>query len=307
MIPSNLITEWQLQLRKEQTELPLRIVENFVHANDNDIGDQGVREEINHVVRLLEETYWTKDERRTVARLRETGYLIWALKEKLNREDILRAVVTNWGDGSDDGTGSSFRSFEYECHTALRFLEEGFSVEPKEGKGKPEMVIEDAFFIECKRPSNLEGVFKGALKGRKQIQDSSRAGFIMLNIDDLNDYSINLDDEEIADEQIRNLLKIAEHGMGDVNDQVLGLTVEQVAPDPIKAAEGSFLDGVRGCNLRQVVEKKKCYEAVSFALTGDDKLSFRSPSVLDRYSGEWSDDKGPIDAYFNEVACKEAS
>lgn len=200
-------------------------------------GDKGIFLEHNKISKIIRGEIPINNDIKSCIRYGETAYLIWALT-KIDRLDILSNSITNWGSGEDDLGNSHFRNFEFECHTALRFLEEGFDVSPIMEDGKPEFSINNKFVIECKRPTKIEGIFYNTLKARKQIDTVKKEGILFFNLDDLEGFKPNL--AERIDFNFRFLGLLSEYGMGVSKTYLTGVIFEYLNSN-VKTNRGSYI------------------------------------------------------------------
>ncbi len=237
-------------------------------------------------------------------RYNETAYLIWALDDKLGCRPLLEANIDKWDNGTDDGSGSNFRNFEFEAHVALRFVEEGLDVQLITGPGKAEMVVEDKFVVECKRPTRLSGVFFGSLKARKQIGATGKPGYVVLNLDDLQDFTLDSSDHEALQTSFERLAVVAEHGFGSLDSDILGAVLEYLPGERAESQHGSYLQAVSNCSGKHFLETLPELQTLSAGLTGDLSLTLDvvRDQVLpvDRYQADYDrHNKPPMVAHFN--------
>ena len=299
---SPLHQQWFRQKRRAKLLHSHNIVDQFITQNQTALtGSEGIIEEHTAVDNALNAGDWSQINNKREMRYSETAYLIWALGTKLGRNDLLTANVTNWDNGSDDGNGSNFRNLEFEAHVALRFAEEGFDVQAVTGDGKAEMVVEDAFAVECKR----RGVFNGSLKARKQITAVGKPGFVIFNLDDLHDLEINPSDYSRTQATLDQLSIFAEHGFGNTDSELLGAALEYVPEDPIIAKEGSVLQLTNNCSGKRFLDHLDIFQQLSVGLTGDlsmtsDILPSRIPGT-DRFQGVFDNaNKQPMKDHYDK-------
>lgn len=226
--------------------------------------------------------------------------------EKRERHDLLEAEVTNWGSGTDDGSGSNFRNFEFESHVALRFIEEGFDVDLLTDEGQAEMIVDETFAIECKRPTRWKGLFTNALKSRKQIGKSGHPGVLIFNLDDLEDYHIDRSSSKSLEESFEELSRAAEHGLGGLDSPIFCVVLEYVDDKKSVSKKGSFVHAFHNCTGKELVERSDWFRTVSVGFTGDTSLTFdlRSPKLpkSERFDKSHdASDTAERDQYFDSV------
>lgn len=260
------------------------LIQNFIDSNTIP-GNDGIfkeHEKVENIIQHKEDL--DEEEQRIVLRYQETACLIRDLMDKFNRQDILLANIHNWGSGNDDGEGSNFRNFEFECHIALRYLEENCSVSILTGTGEPEFCIDNKFVIECKRPTKLKGIFFNTLKAQTQINNYGLPGIVIFNLDDLENFNISEETVEKAEEIINSISRIAEYGLGEIGTHLAGIVFEQVSDNPKHANGGSYLFAK---NNR--VNDEEIFKKVSQALLGNESLHFNDCEVdiNSRFKGEY--------------------
>lgn len=272
MILSDLHIEWE-QIRLSMTQMEfLAFSYNIIDKLFNTLeipNAQGIHEEKKYIEKLLILSNLNNPDvnRIRAERFCETAYMIWALKE-LGRMDIVERVIENWGSGVDDGGTSHYRNFEYECHTALRFLEENYMIKPIHGDSKAEFIINDEFVIECKRTSNLYGVFLNTLKAKKQINISKKPGFILFNIDNLGIFNNISKEDEIIEIIRKKVLEASILGLKSNEDYVQGVIFEYAPISQGGSIKGSIIYAIttnHGVKFKNTISK---------SLTGNTELKF---------------------------------
>lgn len=233
------------------------------------LNDKGIYEEKRYINSLV---ILTNLEEQNINRIRverfcETAFMIWALQE-INRKDIIENVISNWGSGSDEDGTSHYRNFEYECHVALRFLEENYSIKLITDNNEVEFLVDNNFGIECKRPGSLYGVFKNTLKAKKQIENSKKPGFILFNLDNL-DVMKNLNTDDQIYRVIRNkVLEASILGLKNNEEYVEGVIFEYNPINQGSSSKGSIIYAIT------TNHKAKFKTSISKALTGGEELNF---------------------------------
>lgn len=304
---SPLHQRWFRQRRAAKLRHSYDIVDQFISQNQASLsGTKGIVEEHTAVDAALKHGRWSQVDDKRETRYGETAYLIWALGTELGRNDLLTANISNWDSGIDDGSGSSFRNLEFEAHVALRFVEEGFDVRLAPGSGKAEMIVEDTFAVECKRPTQMRGVYYGALKARKQIAATGKPGLLVVNLDDLQGLDINPANYEQTQSMFDRLSVIAEHGFGNLDSEIIGAAFEYVFPEPAIARAGSYVQASGNCTGTQFLNHQAIFQQFSVGLTGDlSAVNDLLPSRVlapDRFQGVYDkSNKQPMIDHYDDV------
>lgn len=288
MAESSLYSNWKSHLANAG-ELPLERLKYCYEIVDNLIksyqipGDKGIFLEHKKIEQVINGSIQINNEEKSCLRYAETAYLIWTLSE-MNRLDILSNNIKNWGSGVDELGNSHFRNFEFECHTALRFLEAGFEVVPINDQSKPEFCINNKFVIECKRPSKKEGLFYNTLKARKQIDNARKEGILIFSLDDLEGFTSPLEEQLIFPE-LKKLSLLSELGLGVSKSYLTGVIFEYL--DIYKATKGSFLYAI-GNDIAHI--DKEVALMASIGICGHEKLVFDKNilNISDRYPLDYS-------------------
>jgi len=292
------IIEWHNLLAQEKIKLPKTIINKFI-SDYNLTGDGGIIAENSKINTFISNNELIENQR-AVERYIETAYMIWFL-EKHSRTDILEKAKSNFTNGNDDGIGSQFRNFEYECHVAIRFLEEDYTVNLNNTDNSPEFEINNLFTIECKRPTKIEGIFKNVLKAKKQINNYEKPGIVIINIDDLNGIDLNT-----IENNFKQLRKISNYAFGKSKSYLYAVIFEYVDNLNGTSGAGSYTDALKNNMLiRSGISLGEIKNISSKAINGDDSLKFNKPRLFSccNYGNEWTKDKTDIDL-FNEKIIK---
>lgn len=262
----------------ERLKFCSEIIENFI-VEYGIPGTEGIHLEHQKVAEIISGKTPLYSSLKAAKRYGETSYLLWALNTELNRKDLLLNNIRNWGSGEDEIGSSHFRNFEFECHTALRFLEEGNKVTPIVDGGNPEFCINDTFAIECKRPFKLEGLFLNTLKAKQQIDKAKIQGFLIFNLDDLENFNPPSSDVVIYS-ALKELSLFSEFGMGTTETNLKGVLFEYLGSQ--SAIQNSHLYAIKN-NLSHISEPVT--NTISKALTGHENLIFDNNTLKlkDRY------------------------
>lgn len=288
--------KWKAYLLGKQLKDIYNIIDQFI--NESKIkGNTGIFLEHSKISRIIKKSSHSQQENDIISRYTETAYLIWALCHVHKRKDILNANIDNWGNGCDNGMGSNFRNFEFECHIALRFIECNCNIKALKNSGQPEFIIDDDFVIECKRPTCLEGIFKNTLKAEKQIATSGKKGFLIFNVDDLDEFKTVRTEYDI-DKKMKKISNISEYGL---KTDILGVIFEYVSKDAKIGKDGSFVYGLQTvCNS----QLENLFIKVSMAINGDDSINFH-PCLIDpntRYKKEYNNkDKTEMNKFYKNL------
>jgi hypothetical protein len=278
------------------------IIGDFINANDDSIGPDGIRVEYAKVEDLLNGGDISAYSEKSEIRYGETAYTIWALGHRLGRWDILTANIGDWGNGDDSGGSTRFRNVEFECQVALRFLEEGYKVEPIEGNHQAEMVVAGFFTIECKRQYDLRGLLRNSIKARDQIKTSGNSGVLVVNIDELSDLDVDPCDDATMEAEFDRVARVAEYGFGQTDSELVGLVIEYVADKRSVSESGSFVHTVHNCSDPTNGLCHSILDKTVHALTGGDDRDIRDPQVdeTERYQGDYAkEDESDYLAFYN--------
>lgn len=271
-----------------------RIIRELIEENNEVLKkDGGILEEHEYIFNLIEKLekhsnyVLTEEERTKIFRYGETAYMIWALRELFDKDDIVKKEIKTWDNGEDFNWGSNFRNFEFECHTALRFLEEEQNVECINEEKNPDFLVNEELGIECKRIYMFLGLFTNALKARKQADELGKPTVVIMNLDylynEIPDISTYINEEEF----LIICSRIAEYGMGTVESNLIGIVLECVSEKNENGKSANVI-GIRNKNACKSIsnqELEELWSIVSIGMCGDGSLNvFDSSLEVERRS-----------------------
>ena len=280
---------WKSRRKEATLRLSHSIIADFIYVNDQAIGPDGIRTEWAAVEALLNGGDLSSYSEKSEIRYGETAYTIWALGHRLGRWDVLGANIGDWGNGDDDGGSTRFRNVEFECQVALRFLEEGYRVQPLAGSHKAEMLVEGFFAIECKRQYDLNGLLRNSIKARDQIKSTGKRGVLIVSVDELDGLAIDPCDEDTVEAELDRVAQVAEYGFGQTDSELIGVIVEYVADRRTATESGSYVHAVHNCSDPSTGLCHSVLDKTIHALTGGSERDIRDPQVpvADRYAGDY--------------------
>jgi hypothetical protein len=294
------IEQWSNLLWNKKMNLVVDIIDAFIKEYQL-TGSNGIVEQHDLINSIIRKKSFMEN-RLIIERYAETAYMIWFFTEYEKRRDVLDEAAKQFSNGSDDGDGSPFRNFEYQCHIAIRFIEEGYIPKLIELEGCPDFEINGMFTIECKRPTKVEGIFKGVLKSKKQIEIYQKPGFVFINIDDLNGF-----DFLSIDKKFKDLLKISNYAFGRTKSLLCGAVIEYVDNVNNTSHAGAYTRSLlnRYYKMNGNVDINEIKMIISMALNGDSSLVFHKSRFFKcmNYDKEWDKNKTDMDS-FNKIILK---
>lgn len=287
-IPAESQKKWKDIIEKsgdetcERLEFCYELINKFIKDNQMSINDSNHRDNwgLLSIHMRMEETIKDlitsrniiKDKKMEIdiVRYMDTAYMIWALTEEFKRQDIIDNVKKNLIRGKDYNLGSKFRNFEFECITAVRFLEEDNNIKAIGGHGNPDFLVNEEFAIECKRISMFIGLLKNTIKARKQGKNYGKPFFIIFNLDYLYNEVAGLSNLISEQEFLKICAIIVNCAMGNDDKYLLGVVFEYVDEQNI-SDEGAVCKGYK--NSKYIGDLKtddinNLWEKLSLAMTG---------------------------------------
>jgi hypothetical protein len=272
----------------ENLKVCYRVTQELIQESEEVLKkDGGIIKEHQFILNLIEKierhsNYCvTEDEKMKVFRYGETAYMIWALKYYFNKEEIIKDKIKSWDNGEDFNGGSSFRNFEFECHTALRFLEGEHDVKCISEEKNPDFLINDNFGVECKRLYRFFGLFTNTLKARKQADELGKPTVVIMNLDYLYNELSDINEYITREWFLLICSRIAEYGLGTIESNLIGIVLEYVS-EKSDNSESATVIGIRNKNACRNIGNEKLEElwsVVSMGVSGDGRLDVFDSSL----------------------------
>ncbi|MGL4990828.1 MAG: hypothetical protein ACRC57_06635 [Sarcina sp.] len=303
MLVSKSMIEWERKIIQEGGNLDenilvcYRVIDEFLDTEKVLPNNSGLLNEHKKVLEIVEKlqrcnTYKLSDrEALLIGRYGETAYLVWALYFKFDRKEIIRENYKEWFTGEDLTGTSHFRNFEFENAVTLRFVEEDIRINminEKEFPGYPDLLVNNSFYLECKRTTRFFGILTNILKALKQAKRVDKPTGVILNLD----YLYNeIEDVHASMDRYYFLLicsKIAEFAMGIEKNNLIGVILEYVDENNL-SGNGSNIIAIRNKYIDEKItdsQLEEIWAIISNALCGDYTLEVFSCSIdlLDRFS-----------------------